>query len=33
MIKREPPSDFKEFIDVPGKFEKYFSPNTNGLGR
>jgi ferredoxin len=27
MIKREPPSDFKEFIDVSGKFEKYFSPN------
>jgi ferredoxin len=26
-VKREPPADFREFDGVPGKFEKYFSPN------
>ena len=25
--KKEPPADAKSFEDVPGKFEKYFSPN------
>jgi Domain of unknown function (DUF3470)/Domain of unknown function DUF488 len=27
-IKREPPADAKEFDGVPGKFERYFSPNS-----
>ena len=26
-VKREPPADAKEFDGVPGKFERYFSPN------
>jgi ferredoxin len=26
-VKREPPADAKEFDGVPGKFEKYFSPD------
>jgi ferredoxin len=25
--KKDPPADAKSFEDVPGKFEKYFSPN------
>ena len=29
--KKDPPPDAKSFEDIPGKFEKYFSPNS-GVG-